>query len=193
MIGYAAFKMNCHLYFAQEAVPQAMFYYAAGYFIAQKADLQRLMIGGGKLWVSCLLLIATFAYAQFVPCAALASNNFGWLLPSMFGAFLGTYATFHLATAITAWGGKNPIRMFCTWAGKSTLLIMGLSGPVNMTIKFLSEPLLGGLPHPVNMVCRHTILWITLYLLSIVILRYAPVLLGKKRTVASERENGKID
>lgn len=179
LVGYAAFKTDFHLFYHQEVVAQALFYYAVGYKASLWTKTHEFKFGGG-IGFSLLLLVLTFVYAQFLPRLDMASNNYGWLVPNILGAIGGTYVMLHLATSISRCGNKNFVKLFLVWAGKNTLVILGLSSPINMMLKDWMSQWYPNMSNIANMIIRHSLLWLLLYVSSFFLVRYLPVLIGKK-------------
>lgn len=109
----------------------------------------------------------------------MASNKCGWYGVNAINAMIGTMAVFLIAKKIGMWNTNNILKRFLLWAGLNTIVILGLSQVVNLTIKKVMENL--PIHGPLNSISRHILLWLMLWGLAYLINTYVPELIGKKR------------
>lgn len=109
----------------------------------------------------------------------MAVNQCGWYGLNAGNALVGTMAFFLLAKKMEKWNAKNIVRRFLTWAGNNTIIVLGLSQVLNLIIKDYMACL--PLSNAISSLLRHLLLWFVLWVLSILINRFAPELIGKKR------------
>ena len=72
----------------------------------------------------------------------------------------------------------TPIKLFFKWAGHNTIIILGLSQIISTYIKIGFSYF--SVPEIMNPFLRHIFLWIILYILSIIIRKYFPRIIGQK-------------
>lgn len=77
-------------------------------------------------------------------------------------------------------GGKiyrSQLRFYVFLMGENTLIILGLSQIINISIKQYIYPF----HNTLDSIIRHIVLWISLWVLSIIIKKYIPEVIGKSR------------
>lgn len=132
-----------------------------------------------KWIVIAVLLVANVILSMLLPRTDMAVNQCGWYGLNAANALIGTMAFFLLAKKMERWNAKNLIRRFFVWAGNNTIIVLGLSQVLNLMIKNSMTYL--PLPNAVNSLLRHVLLWLVLWAFSILINRYIPEIIGKKR------------
>lgn len=175
-IGYILSLCDIHYFFKFEVIFFSIFFYGTGFVFKQFL----LNIGlKQKWWI--LSLISQIIIVQFIPPIDMAANQYGWYLPNLLIALWGTINIILVAKHMLSWESSNIIKRLLIWAGKNTLIIMGLSQVINMTIKTI---LLITFISPItNSIIRHCLLWGMLYACSIILNTHAPFLIGRKRSV----------
>jgi len=174
LFGYAFYQKSIHFPYRLEVTCLALFFYGFGDIL--KEQLIRLKIDNLRV---LFLLLTTFVYSFFVPRLDMADNNYGSYIPNLVGACLGSVAVISLSKSnIFGYIYCLYIKQFLLWAGKNSLVILGLSPILNMSIKFIL--LNFHLPFHIRFLAQHTILWIMLYGLSYILTKYTPFFVGKK-------------
>ena len=64
------------------------------------------------------------------------------------------------------------------WGGKNSIVILGLSQTLNMSIKKIMENF--QISYMLSSFMLHILLWLLLWLISILVNRYIPFIIGKK-------------
>lgn len=152
----------------------ACFFYLIGYLLRN-----RLKQGLFCNWFLIFgILFLKIVLSQICPRTDMASNTCGWYGLNAFNALLGTLAIIMIAKKDVL-KKNNIVRTFFVWAGQNTLVILGLSQVVNVQLKFVMENM--PMPEFINFIIRHFSLWIILWLLSVIIRKYLPEVIGQKR------------
>lgn len=111
----------------------------------------------------------------FVPRLDMNYNYCGAYLPNIITALLGTFTMIIISKKIVILSPR--FNGVLQWAGKNSMLIMGLSQPINMSVKFLLEYL--HYPRYVSSLVQYILLISLLFATSVIINKYAPILIGK--------------
>lgn len=172
-VGYILSQLNIHLVFKQEVVLFALFFYGSGFIF--KKLLQKISFG---IIFALLSLFLQMVIVQFMPGIDMASNRFGWFIPNIMIALWGTINIIFIAKNIAVWKDKYMMKKSLIWAGKNTLIIMGLSQVVNMLLKSVCDTAYIFFS---NSIIRHCLLWVILYVCSMLFNKYTPILVGKKK------------
>lgn len=173
IVGFILSKLDSHYIFKLEVTFFAIFFYSIGFIF--KRFLQNIFYTKKIIFLSLLLQIIV---AQFIPTIDMASNQFGYFIPNIIIAIWGTINVILMAKHIALWNNRNIIKYLFIWAGKNTLIIMGLSQVINMIIKSILTTT--HLPATTSSIIQHCLLWITIYICSIIFNKYTPFLIGKK-------------
>ena len=171
-VGYILSQLNIHLVFKQEVVLFALFFYGTGFIFKQL--LQKISL---SITFTLLSLFLQMVIVQFMPGIDMASNRFGCFIPNIMLALWGTINIILIAKNISVWK-DNIMKKTLIWAGKNTLIIMGLSQVVNMFLKSVCDT--AYIPFS-NSIIRHCLLWVVLYVCSMIYNKYVPILVGKRK------------
>ena len=173
-VGFILDQYGIRTYFNLEVSLYATLFYIVG-FLSRKTIFK---INSQWHWI-ILLLFLNIILSLFLPRTDMASNKCGWYGVNAINAMIGTMAVFLIAKKIGMWNTNNILKRFLLWAGLNTIVILGLSQVVNLTIKKVMENL--PIHGPLNSISRHILLWLMLWGLAYLINTYVPELIGKKR------------
>lgn len=101
-----------------------------------------------------------------------------WLYKGWINAIGGTFAIILITKTYFDNIYATPIKLFFKWAGHNTIIILGLSQIISTYIKIGFSYF--SVPEIMNPFLRHIFLWIILYILSIIIRKYFPRIIGQK-------------
>ncbi len=153
--------------------------YASLFYIIGLVSREHIVKLESRWWLVVLLLAVNIVLSQVLPRTDMAANKCGMYGLNAMNALVGTLMLFLLAKKMQTWSVRNVVRRFFLWAGANTIVVLGLSQVVNLSMKSVMESL--PLPGAVNSLMRHTLLWIALWLLATLINKYIPEAIGKKR------------
>lgn len=173
-IGYLLGEYGITFPFELEVSLYATLFYMIGY-VCKDA-----LVKVKEKWIAIVaLLLTNIILSIILPRTDMAVNQCGWYGLNAGNALVGTMAFFLLAKKMEKWDAKNIVRRFLTWAGNNTIIVLGLSQVLNLIIKDYMACL--PLSNAISSLLRHLLLWFVLWVLSILINRFAPELIGKKR------------
>lgn len=175
ILGYYAYLKNIHLPYRLEVVGLASLHYGFGFIF--KNMIKDYKIG---IWLSLLLIGFTLLFSQILPRLDMNFNQFGSFVPNILLAWMGTISVMMISKNLEDLKDSNLIKRFLLWAGQFSIVVMGLSQPINMSLKYSLEMM--ALPHVVSVAVQHSSLWLILVILSYFLNHYLPALIGKKIT-----------
>ena len=172
-IGYILSFYNVRLWYNLDVSFSASFFYLIGYLV--RNELKQI---SSNLFLALLILCINIILSLLLPRTDMAINSCGWYGINAINALIGTVSIILL----TKWWEEkftdhNFVSMFFLWAGKNTLIILGLSQIINISIKRYIYPF----HNTLDSIIRHIVLWISLWVLSIIIKKYIPEVIGKSR------------
>lgn len=173
LLGFVLSIVKIHFPFKLEVSLFAVFFYATGF------NYKRMLTdepGKYKKWLVPSIILQ-MTVVQFMPNIDMASNKYGLYVPNFIIALVGTLNIIALSRYICLWRDGNIVKRFLIWAGKNTFVILGLSQMVNLLMKSLLS-MSGSMI--ANSILRHCLLWIILYLCSVALNGYVPILVGKR-------------
>ena len=174
-VGFAMEKMEIHVPYNIEVSLYATLFYVVGLI-----SRERIVKMESRWWYVILLLVVNIVLSQVLPRTDMAGNKCGLYGLNAVNALVGTLMVFLFAKKMQTWSVRNWLRRFFLWAGANTIVVLGLSQVVNMSMKGMMESL--PLPGAVSSLMRHVILWIALWIVATLINKYIPEVIGKKRT-----------
>lgn len=175
-LGFLAYFFNIHLPYRIEVIGLAIIHMSFGYYFC--TFLKNISF---NLFYSICIIISVFVFAQITPVRLdMQSNIWGDVLNIPL-AWLGTYSIMLLSKNISTWHENNVLRVFFNWAGKNSITILGFSAIINMSNKYLIILLQLNIPNYIDSISRHIILWGILYIVTIILNRYFPILIGKNK------------
>lgn len=151
----------------------ASFFYLIGYISKNK-----IIHYPPKHSLAICLLIVNIILSQILPRTDMAWNNCGWYGLNAINAIGGTFAIILITKTYFDNIYATPIKLFFKWAGHNTIIILGLSQIISTYIKIGFSYF--SVPEIMNPFLRHIFLWIILYILSIIIRKYFPRIIGQK-------------
>lgn len=169
--GYILFLCGVHLPFKIEVVPFALFFLIIGYCIKDKA-----MTFKPNCWICAIIGIITIGLSQVLPKLDMCENYYGIFGINLLNALLGIVFISIISYYIANVFGKysRPLK----WAGENSLFIMAFSQVFNYWILVSLEKL--PIPHIVALPLRYCLLFGTIYLVSSVIKKYLPFVIGRR-------------
>ena len=173
-MGFALEKMEIHVPYNIEVSLYATLFYVVGLL-----SRERIVKMESRWWYAILLLVVNIVLSQVLPRTDMAGNKCGLYGLNAVNALVGTLMVFLFAKKMQTWSVRNWLRRFFLWAGANTIVVLGLSQVVNMSMKGMMESL--PLPGAVSSLMRHVILWIALWIVATLINKYIPEVIGKKR------------
>lgn len=175
-VGYIFYWCDVRLYYNVDVAFSASLFYLIGYMVNKELKKIR------PHWSSLLILmIINISLSILLPRTDMACNCCGLYGLNAMNAIIGSLAIILIAKKLEAVYLMGPITKFFLWAGKNTLVILGFSQMINMLIKQYMQSIV-----PQNMlfsILRHTLLWIILWILSIIVNKYIPEIIGKQRNM----------
>ena len=173
-IGYIFYWCDVRLYYNVDVAFSASLFYLIGY--AANKEFKKMQ----PYWpFFVILMIINILLSNMLPRTDMACNCCGLYGLNAINAIIGSLAIILIAKKLEAVRLMSPITKFFLWAGKNTLVILGFSQMINMLMKQCMQSVV-----PQNMLfsmLRHTLLWIILWALSVIITRYFPEVVGKQR------------
>ncbi len=172
-LGFILSKLDIHFPFKLDCIFFAYTFYGIGNLMREK-----LMNKIGSQWyIGLLMVIINFIAAQYLPKLGVGKNEYGLFPINVILAVFGTISII----IISKFGEKknNPVSMFFRWAGKSTLIIMGMSQVLNMRIKEIYETF--AFQGAVSSISRHFLLWGLLFIFTLIFNKYLPFFIGKSK------------
>ena len=130
-IGYILSFYNVRLWYNLDVSFSASFFYLIGYLV--RNELKQI---SSNLFLALLILCINIILSLLLPRTDMAINSCGWYGINAINALIGTVSIILL----TKWWEEkftdhNFVSMFFLWAGKNTLIILGLSQIINISIK----------------------------------------------------------
>ena len=177
IIGYYLSCKNVHFPYRLDVVFLASLHYGMGFLLRKY-----LKAWSANAIITFSSFVMTFIIAEFIPRLDMNYNHYGTYLPNILAAWLGSISIFMISKLISRINKSDILIMLkpvLAWIGKNSIVIMGLSIPINMSIKHLISSLY--LPLPVAFVFQHILLWFFLYMLSFLLSNYVSVLVGGKK------------
>ena len=127
-----------------------------------------------KAYMIFLFAVTNIVLSQLLPRTDMAYNQCGWYGLNAINAIIGTLMIISLSKSFTF----IPFKKFFIWAGRNSIVILGLSQTLNLSIKKIMENF--QMNNMLSSFVRHILLWLLLWLISIIVNRYAPFIIGKK-------------
>lgn len=173
LLGYWTSVNHIHFPYRIEVTGLASLHYGIGFLSSNYLKKWKV-----NTYCSLLFLILTFAIAQFLPRLDMNINQFGSFIPNFMLAWLGTFSVMMISKTIEEWEYNNLAKRFLLWVGQFSIVVMGLSQPINMSLKYTLEMI--GIPRIIAIFIQHSLLWFILIGVSLMLNQYAPLLIGKK-------------
>lgn len=175
--GYYLFIKDINIPYTMSSVFHAFVFFSVGGLL--KTKIKEI---ASPCSISILKILLTFIFAQFMPRLDLCSNNYGIFFLNTLLACFGTLGVFSISKNLSRDfnGLMGLIKKFFLWAGENTYVIMGISQLVIIMMKDRLSPVLS-LPNAVDSVMRYLLLWPLLIFLSLLLNKYVPFFVGKKK------------
>ena len=168
-IGYLLYLKSIRLPYNVDVCFYASLFYLLGYYFRDVIKNYNF-----KTYMIFLFAASNIAFSQLLPRTDMACNQCGWYGLNAINAIIGTLMVISLSKSFA----YIPFKKFFMWGGKNSIVILGLSQILNMSLKGIMENL--HLPSVLSSGFRHIVLWILLWWISIIINRYFPLVIGKK-------------
>ena len=175
LIGYLFYIYDIHFVYKIEVCCLATLFFCIGYTF--KYYVFNIKIE--SVAILFLMFISSFLLSLLIPRLDMNHNQYGSYLPNILAAIGGTLVVVVVSKKIESLNITNVFRKFLIWAGKNSIVIVGLSQVINMSLKYCLS--YTQLPRIVSMPIQHILLWLSLMLFSYLLNKYAPILIGKKR------------
>lgn len=173
LVSYTLYKLNIHLPYRLEVIGIASLYYGIGYILSSYIRKWEV-----PYYITFIIITIVFVAAQFLPRLDLNYNIMGWYIPNIALACLGSIMIMLIAKKLSNWQPNNIIKRILLWMGGNSIIIMGLSQPINMSLKYTLNYF--ALPHSISFCIQHILLWLFLFAISYILTQYTPILIGKK-------------
>ena len=168
-IGYLLYLKSIRLPYNVDVCLYASLFYLLGYYFRDVIKNYNF-----KAYLIFLFAASNIALSQLLPRTDMAYNQCGWYGLNAINAITGTLMIIYLSKSFT----YIPLKKFFMWGGKNSIIILGLSQTLNMSIKKIMENF--QISYMLSSFMRHILLWLLLWLISILVNRYIPFIIGKK-------------
>ena len=172
LLGYWASLYKIHFPYRLEVVGLASLHYGLGFLFSDILIKHKISV-----WLSLLLVGVTLVCSQILPRLDMNYNQFGLFIPNVLLAWLGTFSIMQISKSVEGWNNYCFIKRFFVWAGYNSIVIMGLSQPINMSIKYVLE--MTYMYRPFAVIIQHSMLWLFLIYLSFLLNRLFPIFIGR--------------
>lgn len=157
-----------------EVIGLALLFFDLGYLTNRRKSCERKL----NVWLLFILAIIDVVLAYFqVPRLDMAANSYGMGIPTLLVALLGIFLTIQLSyklDSIPRW-----IRTFMVYIGRNTIVVVGLSSLIYMSLKRFFE--IYNVPNYIGLPIRHLLLWMMLAAFIWLLNKYTPSLIGKHK------------
>jgi len=171
--GWLMSEYKIYLPFKQNVVLWASFFYGFGFVF--KIWLKEIKV---QWYISTVMICLNIVICQFLPKTDMCFNKQGIFPINTIVALLGTLSIITLTKSFPE-NFLKPVYNFLKWGGKNTLIIMGLSQLILLELADILSKY--SMPKLTNSFIKYITLFIILYILSIVINKYMPFIVGKKK------------
>ncbi len=173
IIGFLLCRSNWHYPYKIESVPLATFYFILGWQLKYKVNTLH------SNWILLLFTgIVHLLLSQYLPKLDMCFNNFGtWFNP--ISSVLGIVLIMSIARYTEIVKMPKIVKFFFLWAGQNTLCIMGFASMLIMVMNEILNQM--SIPGYVTSPAKHVLLWVTLYYLSKITNKFAPIIVGKNQ------------
>lgn len=160
--------------FDLQNVGHALIYYSFGYYFS--SWVKRISMTLGKI----ILLMTIYTIAViFLPKLDMFPNQWSIVPISQVLAIAGTILIILVAKVMATWNMKNHLLKFFNWAGRNSLILVGFSIPFITVCNKIGGYFVED-THVIGFsLIKHIAMWITMYYLSGLFLKYAPWVMGK--------------
>lgn len=125
-----------------------------------------------------IAFLASVALSQILPKTDVAQNEIGWVIPNYINAIVGVFFVMQLSRLLLSYSINKFVNQFLLWSGKNTLFILAFSQLFNYWILVALDMV--ECPHIIGLLLRYVLLFISIYVVSKVLNRYVPFMVGKK-------------
>lgn len=168
--GYGLSKTHTHWLLQLDVVGMGCFFYSVGYLLRHMLKTITL-----KWWWTGGLMIIYFIAIQALRTLDMCPNSFGTFPISQIMAIVGSVLVIICARIVASWNINNPFRWFFNWAGKNTLVVVGFSQVIIALLNFYGSEYIG----VVFSIIKYVGIWGILYVISLILSRYLPFVVGK--------------
>lgn len=166
--------LEIHLPFKIEAVSLSCSFLFMGY-VLKKITKKYL----SSIWLILIAFLISVVLSQILPKTDIARNEIGWVFPNYINAIVGIFFVMQLSRLLLSYFNLNLINRFLLWSGKNTLFILAFSQLFNYWILVALDMV--KCPHIVGLLLRYVLLFISIYVVSILLNRYVPFMVGKNK------------
>lgn len=166
--------LDIYLPFKIEAVPLACSFLITGYTL-KKITKKYL----SSIWLILIAFLVSVALSQILPKTDVAQNEIGWVIPNYINAIVGIFFVMQLSRLLLSYSINKFVNQFLLWSGKNTLFILAFSQLFNYWILVVLDMV--KCPHIIGLLLRYVLLFITIYVVSVILDRYVPFMVGKNK------------
>lgn len=163
-----------HLPFKLDAVPLACSFVFLGYILKDFSKKYQ-----SPWWLITIAAIVSIILSQILPKTGIGRNEIGWVIPNYINALIGIFFIMQISRKLIEFNFLKHPKRFILWCGKNTLFILAFSQLFNYWI-LLSLNMIG-CPHILGLPIRYVLLFISIYITSITLIRFTPLLVGKEK------------
>lgn len=127
-----------------------------------------------------LCFMLSIGISALLPKLDLAANYLGYGLPNVINAFVGIYAIFGISYFFDKLEQTGIVKHFLLWCGRNTIFIMAFSQLYNYWLLKLFNEL--HVSHTIGIALRYILLFVLIYFSSLILIKYFPLFVGKKKT-----------
>lgn len=165
--------LEIHLPFKIEAVPLSSSFLFMGYIL--KDFFKKCLF---PMWLTLIAFIVSVVLSQILPKTGVGRNEIGWVFPNYINAIVGIFFVMQLSRLLLSYSINKFVNQFLLWSGKNTLFILAFSQLFNYWILVVLDMV--ECPHITGLLLRYVLLFISIYVVSKVLNRYIPFMVGKK-------------
>ena len=165
--------LEIHLPFKIEAVPLSSSFLFMGYIL--KDFFKKCLF---PMWLTLIAFIVSVVLSQILPKTGVGRNEIGWVFPNYINAIVGIFFVMQLSRLLLSYSINKFVNQFLLWSGKNTLFILAFSQLFNYWILVVLDMV--ECPHITGLLFRYVLLFISIYVVSKVLNRYIPFMVGKK-------------
>lgn len=166
--------LDIYLPFKIEAVPLASSFLFMGYILK---DFSKKYLF--PIWLILIAFLVSVALSQILPKTDVAQNEIGWVIPNYINAIVGIFFVMQLSRLLLSYSINKFVNQFLLWSGKNTLFILAFSQLFNYWILVVLDMV--KCPHIIGLLLRYVLLFITIYVVSVILDRYVPFMVGKNK------------
>lgn len=171
--GYILSLYHIHLPYRLECFGLGSIHFGMGVLLRNYAKKMNIRLLG-----AILLLILSIGLSIISPRLDINYNMHGNPIGNVFLAWIGVAAFVGLSKELEMLKGLKIVKYFLLWAGKNSIIIMGLSQVTMIALIDAMNAL--AVPGIISSGLRHILIWCLLFVFSLMLNKYTPFLIGKR-------------